>query len=98
MENKEINRELDQVKDDIANLREDMAALLKAVKASGVEQGKEFYDQAYERARRTGESVRDRAGEAYAALGREVEEYPLLSLLTAFATGFVAGMIMDRRR
>lgn len=98
METKEINKEMDKVKSDIANLREDMAELLKAVKTSGVEQGKEFYEEAYDRARRTGDSVREKASHAYGALEREVEEYPLMSLLAAFATGFVAGMIMDRRR
>jgi ElaB/YqjD/DUF883 family membrane-anchored ribosome-binding protein len=98
MENEEISKEMDQVKADITKLRGDMASLLETLKNSGVEQGREYYDRAYERARRTGETVRDRAGEAYAAIGKEIEEYPLTSVLAAFVTGFVVGMVLDRRR
>jgi ElaB/YqjD/DUF883 family membrane-anchored ribosome-binding protein len=97
MENKEINKELDQVKSDIAALRKDMASLLDAVKTVGAEQGKEFYEKAYERARNAGESIREQAGDAYSSFGREVGEYPLVSMLSAFATGFVVGMVLDRR-
>lgn len=97
MENREINKELDQVKADIAALRKDMASLLDAVKNAGTEQGKEFYDRAYERARQAGESIREQADNAYSAFGKEVGDYPLVSMLTAFATGFVVGMVLDRR-
>jgi ElaB/YqjD/DUF883 family membrane-anchored ribosome-binding protein len=98
MENREINKELDKIKSDVASLREDMGSLLEVIKKSGLEQGRDFYDKAYERARRAGESARDRADEAYAAIGKEVGDYPFVSLLTAFATGFVVGMVLDRRR
>ena len=98
MENREIDKELNQLKSDIAGLREDMSSLLGVLKKSGMEQGKEFYDRASERARRAGESIRDHADEAYSAFGKEVGDYPLVSMLTAFATGLVVGMVMDRRR
>jgi len=97
MQNKELNEELDQVKSDVSKLREDMADLLQAVKNAGVEEGQKYYDRAYERASNAGEKVRSRANEAYASIGREVEERPLTSVLTVFATGFFVGMLMDRR-
>jgi ElaB/YqjD/DUF883 family membrane-anchored ribosome-binding protein len=93
----EINKELNQLKSDIADLREDMASLVKALKDAGIDQGRQAYDRAYERARRAGESVRERADEAYGAFGKEVEERPLTSVLAAFGTGFVVGMLLDRR-
>jgi ElaB/YqjD/DUF883 family membrane-anchored ribosome-binding protein len=97
MANEELNKELNQVKSDIAELREDMAELLRTMKDAGMAQGQEAYDRAYERARQAGESVKDKANEAYASLGKEVEERPLTSVLTAFATGLVVGIVMDRR-
>jgi len=98
MENRDISKEMDKIKSDVASLREDLGSLLEVIKKSGFEQGRDFYDKAYERARNAGQSVRDRADEAYTAIGKEVGDYPFVSLLTAFATGFVVGMALDRRR
>jgi ElaB/YqjD/DUF883 family membrane-anchored ribosome-binding protein len=79
-------------------LREDMASLIRTLKDTGIEQGRQAYDQAYENVQRASESVRDRAGEAYSTFGKEVEEHPLTSVLAAFGTGFVIGMLLDGRR
>jgi ElaB/YqjD/DUF883 family membrane-anchored ribosome-binding protein len=98
MPNEEITKELDQLKSDIADLRDDVASLVKTLKDAGIEQGREAYNRAYERARHARDSVREQADEAYSAIGREVEEHPLTSVLAAFGTGFVVGMLLDRRR
>jgi ElaB/YqjD/DUF883 family membrane-anchored ribosome-binding protein len=98
MQNEEITNELNRLKSDIAGLREDMASLLGAMKDAGVEQGRTTYNRASERAQRVREQVREQAGEVYGTLGREVEEHPFTSVLTAFGTGFVIGMLLDRRR
>jgi ElaB/YqjD/DUF883 family membrane-anchored ribosome-binding protein len=98
MENEEITKELNQLKSDIDDLRVDTASLVKALKDAGIDQGREVYNRAYERARHAGETVREQANEAYSAIGREVEEHPLTSVLVAFGTGFVVGMLLDRRR
>jgi len=94
----DINKEMNQIKADMKALRDDMAALMRALKDAGVEQGHQAYDKAYENVRGAGESIRDRAGEAYSAFGKEVEEHPLTSVLAAFGTGFVVGMLLDRGR
>jgi ElaB/YqjD/DUF883 family membrane-anchored ribosome-binding protein len=93
----DINKEMNQIKADVKALRDDMASLMRTLKDAGVEQGREAYDRAYENARQAGESVRNRAGEAYSAFGKEVEEHPLTSVLAAFGTGFVVGMLLDHR-
>jgi len=98
MANDEVNKELNQLKSDIADLREDMASLVQAMKNAGVEQGRQAYDRAYEKAREAGNSARQRADQAYGAFEREVEERPFTSVLAAFGTGFVVGMLLDRRR
>jgi ElaB/YqjD/DUF883 family membrane-anchored ribosome-binding protein len=98
MENEEINSELNQLKSDIADLRDDMASLLKTLKDAGMDQGREVYNRASERARQARDKVHEQAEETYSTLGREVEAHPLTSVLTAFGTGFVIGMLLDRRR
>jgi ElaB/YqjD/DUF883 family membrane-anchored ribosome-binding protein len=98
MQNDEITKEMNQLKSDIADLRDHMASLVKALKDAGIDQGREAYNRASDRARQARESVRAQADEAYSAIGREVEEHPLASVLAAFGTGFVVGMLLDRRR
>ncbi len=93
----DINKEINQLKSDINDLRKDMASFVSALKNAGIDQGRQAYESAYESARRTGEKVRAKADEAYGAFGREVEERPLTSVLAAFGTGFVVGMLLDRR-
>ncbi|KPJ95903.1 MAG: hypothetical protein AMJ55_02890 [Gammaproteobacteria bacterium SG8_15] len=97
MANEDISNELKKLKADIADLRSDVASLVKTLKDAGVEQGQEAYDRAYERARQTGEAVRARAEDVYETFGKEVEERPLTSVLTAFGVGFVVGMLLDHR-
>jgi ElaB/YqjD/DUF883 family membrane-anchored ribosome-binding protein len=93
----DINKEMNQIKADINALREDVASLVRALKDAGMEQGRQAYDQAYESVRQAGESVGNRASDAYSAFGREVEQRPLTSVLSAFGIGFVVGMLLDHR-
>jgi len=97
MAREQITREVDQLKADIVALQADMASLIRTVKEAGIDQGREYYQIASERARETGESVRVRAAGAYDAAEKQVEEHPLTSVLTAFGSGFVVGMLLDRR-
>jgi ElaB/YqjD/DUF883 family membrane-anchored ribosome-binding protein len=98
MATEDINKELSQLKSDIGDLRHDMASLVNALKKEGIDQGRQAYDKAYQRTRSAGEAVRERADEAYGVIGKELEEHPFTSVLAAFGTGFVVGMILDRRQ
>jgi len=97
MATEQINKEVDQLKNDIAALRADMSSLVKTLKDVGIDKGREYYDQATDRAHQASDTVRKRANDTYSAVGKEVEEHPLTSVLTAFGTGFVVGMLLDRR-
>ena len=71
--NSEFDKELDQLRSDMADLRKDMASLVKTMKDAGVEQGQHFYEQAADRARHT----RDEARKAFGrTLKRFEAKYP----------------------
>lgn len=97
MANTSVDTEINQLKSDVATLRKDMADLMGALKDAGAEQGRKTYNRAYQQAQRTGQYARERATDAYETVGKEVENRPLTSVLTAFGTGFVVGMLLDRR-
>ncbi len=96
--NSDFDKELDQLRSDMADLRKDMAALVKTMKDAGVSEGRHLYEEAAERAKHTRDEARKRAADTYGTLEKEVEERPLTSVLTAFGTGFVMGLILDRKR
>ena len=95
--NSEFDKELDQLRSDMADLRKDMSALVKTMKDAGISEGQHLYEEAAERAKHARDAARKRATDTYSALEKEVEERPLTSILTAFGTGFVMGIILDRR-
>jgi hypothetical protein len=83
--NGEASTDLQAITSDIAALKRDLASLIRNVKVdvSG------DVARAYERMAAQGErSVR--------ALGRQVEEQPVTSLLIAFAVGFIGSRILWR--
>ena len=98
MQNEQITSELDRLKSDIAGLRDDMASLLRVLKEAGVDLGRNAYSRTSERARDARARLREQAEQTGSIVGREVQERPLTSVLAAFGTGFVIGMLLDRRR
>jgi ElaB/YqjD/DUF883 family membrane-anchored ribosome-binding protein len=97
MANTNVDTDINQLKSDVAKLRKDMADLMGVLKDAGAEQGREVYNRAYQQAQRTGQYARERATQAYDTVGKEVEDHPLTSVLTAFGTGFVVGIFLDWR-
>jgi ElaB/YqjD/DUF883 family membrane-anchored ribosome-binding protein len=93
----DINKEINQVKADIASLREDVSVLLQAIRQSGTEEGERLYQRASARAQEAGATARQHTQNAYNAFEREVEQRPLAAMATALATGFVVGLLLDRR-
>ncbi len=93
----EVDKELDQLRSDMVDLRKDMASLMKTMKEAGIQQGQQVYEQAAKRAKQTRDEASRFASDTYNALEKEVEDRPLTSVLTAFGTGFVLGLLLDRR-
>jgi ElaB/YqjD/DUF883 family membrane-anchored ribosome-binding protein len=100
------NREAETIPDlemlagDIATLKHDLAELMRHLKLGATEGARGA-------AQRTVEQIGDEALRAYEnltaqtkrsvkAIGRQVEEQPVMSLLLAFAIGVLGGRMMSR--
>lgn len=87
----ELSRDIDKLKSDMDEIRKDVASIAKALKDLGSAKRQEAFGMAEQFAER----ARKRAEETEARLGREIEERPFASILTAFGIGFVIGKLFD---
>ena len=92
--NEELNKEMEQLKKDLKSIQSDISSLAGAVKSAGAEQGKATYD----RVRNQGEQWRRRGEDAVGSLSQSIDERPVTSVLTAFGTGFIVGLLLNQRR
>lgn len=83
-----------KLRKDVEHLRSDVAALLDSFEEAGIG----VRHDAVNRARQTGESLREGAEELQRQAEAKITERPFTSVLTAFGLGFLIGMILDRRR
>lgn len=89
-----------RVADDIASLKQDMAALMKQMKEFAMREANRLShdaaDTISERASGLYETVSETSKKSADALTAHVEERPLQSLLIAFAAGFIFSKILTR--
>ncbi len=92
--NDDVSKELDTLKKDLASLRGDISSLSQAVKAVGEEKG----EAAYRRVLEKGEEFRKQGEDAVAKVGHKIDEKPMTSVLAAFGTGLLVGLLLNQRR
>lgn len=92
--NDDITKELDALKKDLASLRGDISGLSQAVKSAGEQKG----EAAYRRVREKGDELRKQGEDAVEKVGHKIDEKPMTSVLTAFGTGLLVGMLLNQRR
>ena len=92
--NDELTKELEAVKQDLSALRRDIGGLSDAVRTAGGQKG----EAAYERVRERGEALRQQGEDVLDRVGHRIDERPTTSVLTAFGTGLLAGMLLNQRR
>jgi len=90
----DLSRDIDALKADLEALRADVAAIARSIKELGAAKGHE----ALARAEELGERARATLSAAEELLGREIEERPIASLITAFGIGFLIGKLLDSGR
>ena len=96
----ETGPEAQRVADDVAALKQDMAALIKQMKDTAMREANRFGQDAADkisgRASDLYETVSDKSKKSADAITARVEEQPLSSLLIAFAAGFIFSKILTR--
>jgi len=81
------------LREEISQLRADMAAIAGTLKNMGAEGG----SKVYERLRESAERTKGEAEHAAATAGRRIEENPFTAMVTAFILGAILGALIGRR-
>lgn len=85
-------QDISQLKDDMAKLKADLASIASTLKKEAGDRARHGYD----RVREAGEHAADYARSGAHAVEHQIEERPLVSVLSAFGIGFVIGKLLDR--
>ena len=92
--------DLDTLGDDVALLKRDLSRLVEHVKNGSYDVAKGSTQDAVERlseeADRLYRALSKRGDRSIRAIGRQVEEQPLASLLVAFGIGLISGRLLGR--
>jgi ElaB/YqjD/DUF883 family membrane-anchored ribosome-binding protein len=92
--------DLDAIVADLATLRSDFAALVSQMQSAALNGTNDAADstlgQLGERASRLYDRVAEQGERSVKAVGRHVEERPVISLLIAFGVGFIASRLLNR--
>jgi ElaB/YqjD/DUF883 family membrane-anchored ribosome-binding protein len=90
----------DAIVDDLAALRRDFATLMSQMKSGAYKSASDAAEntlgQLGDRANRLYDSVAAQGDRSVKAIGRRVEEQPVMSLLVAFGVGFIASRLLIR--
>ena len=92
--------DLDAIAEDLATLRRDLATLMEHMKSGTIDGGngmaRDAADRLGDEGKRLYDNLATQGERSLKAIGRLVEEQPLMSLLLAFALGFVGSRWLSR--
>ena len=92
--------DFDAVVEDLAALRRDVAALMSQMKSGALKgangAAETLIGELCERASRLYEKVAAQGERSVKSVGHQIEERPVVSLLLAFAAGFIASRLLNR--
>ncbi|HET8551147.1 MAG TPA: hypothetical protein VFM97_01565 [Gammaproteobacteria bacterium] len=86
-------KDINAIKGDVESLRSELKSLTDTIKREAEHQAR----AGYEKVREYGEKARHQAKQGAAMVEDQIEERPLISVLTAFGVGFVIGKLLDRK-
>jgi ElaB/YqjD/DUF883 family membrane-anchored ribosome-binding protein len=90
--------DLGAIASDVASLKRDFAALANHLKDGTVSGASDAVGQVGDEARRLYGNVAEQGQRSIKAFSRQVEGQPVLSLLIAFAAGFIGSQLLSRSR
>jgi ElaB/YqjD/DUF883 family membrane-anchored ribosome-binding protein len=85
--------DINALKGDIDSLKADLKTLSESIRHQAQSQAR----AGYAKAREASDKVRHQAQHGIEYAGDQIEERPLISVLTAFGVGFLIGKLLDRR-
>jgi ElaB/YqjD/DUF883 family membrane-anchored ribosome-binding protein len=92
--------DFDAIIRDVAALRQDFADLMSQMKSGAFkganEAAENILGQLGDKANRLYDNVSAQGQRSVKAIGRQVEERPIVSLLIAFGVGFIASRLLSR--
>ena len=92
MNTKQAETDTDQLRAELHQIQNDIAALTDSLRKFGAERGHEGMDAV----KRAASATERQAKAAVQSVEDQVSERPLQSLLVAFGLGFVIGKLLDR--
>ena len=92
----EAGADLQSIMNDLASLRDDIAALTKHVGNNAYDASSAAAEQVGARASKVYDNMAAQGQRSAKAIGQQVEEQPLMTLLIAFALGFVGSRMLQR--
>ncbi len=102
MADERLQKEIDALRADIAQLGKDVAEITRVVKTLSEERVEdvrasvhEKVDSATEELHRRAEAAREQARKATESFEKTVEQYPFSSLLAAFGIGILVARLLD---
>lgn len=103
MVDKNAQKELDTVRNDLKQLQGDVASLVASLKSLGLDKAsqagetvKETAEEQLEKLRAAISSAKNQGANQLDNLQKEVSDRPLTSVATAFAVGFIISKLLDR--
>jgi ElaB/YqjD/DUF883 family membrane-anchored ribosome-binding protein len=88
--------DFDAIVGDLAALKSDFGALMSKMRSSTLDGAENALDQLGERAGRIYDRVAEQGERSVKAVGRQVEERPVISFLIALGIGFIASRLLIR--
>ncbi len=85
--------EIDELKEDLASLKQHMSELTASLKRDGVQEAQKVGEKAKEKLG----DLKDRGQQGIHHLEDRVKEKPAQSVMIAFAAGFLASMLLRNR-
>jgi len=97
MSDKSIEQDYEAIKNDVAQLRSDIAVLLKTAQASGKEGLQQTHEEVVEKFKNSSEKASQQAREIGGRLEHQYEEKPLIFMIGAFLIGIFLGRIFTNK-
>ncbi|HET6655276.1 MAG TPA: DUF883 domain-containing protein [Gammaproteobacteria bacterium] len=86
-------KDIHAIKSEVDSLKSELRSLTESLKREAEAQAR----AGYAKAREASDKVRHQARQGAAMVEDQIEERPLISVLTAFGVGFLIGKILDRK-